>query len=53
MLHAERVAVRPEDSNRAGGAGLAEGFEAFEGLLAVVEGGGHAVEGEHGGGDEF
>lgn len=32
--------------------GHAEGFDAFEGLLAVVEGGGHAVDLEVGGFDE-
>lgn len=52
MLHALSVLLRTEDSYSfvIGGA---EGFEAFVALLAVVEAGGHAVDAEEGGGDEF
>lgn len=48
---ARGVAVGAEDGDLA--RWVAEGFEAFVGLLAVVEAGGHAVEGEEGGGDKF
>ena len=42
--------VRAEDGD--GAVVLAEGFHALVALHAVVEAGGHAVDGEVGGGDE-
>lgn len=52
VLHAGGVLVRAEDLE-AGVAGGAEGLEALVGLLAVVEGGGHAVDADVGVGDEL
>ena len=49
-LHAESVLVGAEDGD--GTVWLAEGFHAFVALDSVVEAGGHAVDGEMGGGDE-
>lgn len=51
VLEARGVAVGAEDGD-AVVARQAEGFEAFVGLLAVVEGGGHAVQADVGVGDE-
>jgi len=51
MLHSLSVLLGAKDVDGLVG-GVAEGFEAFVALLAVVEGGGHAVEAEEGGGDE-
>ena len=56
VLHALRVAVGTEDGDApvwmGGRRGVAEGFEAFIGLLTVVEGGGEAVERDVRGGHE-
>lgn len=52
VLHAGGVAVRAEDLE-AGVAGGAEGLEPLVGLLAVVEGRGHAVDADVGVGDEL
>jgi len=51
VLQTGGVAVRPEDGDFV--IGGSEGFEAFVGLLTVVEGRGHAVETEVGVCDEF
>lgn len=51
MRHACGVHAWAEHGD-GGVVGHAEGFDAFEGLLAVVEGGGHAVDLEVGGFDE-
>jgi len=51
VLETGCVAVGTEYGNFVGGG--SECFHAFVGLLAVVEGGGHAVEAEVGVGDEF
>lgn len=51
MLETGGVAVGAEDGDGVGG--RAEGFKTFVGLLAVIEGGRHAVEAEEGVGDEF
>lgn len=47
VLHASGIAIGAEDLNGRV-AGSAEGFEALVGLLAVVEGGGHAVDANEG-----
>lgn len=52
VLEPGRVAVRAEYGDLVV-AREAEGFEAFVGLLAVVEGRGHAVEADVGVGDEL
>lgn len=51
VLHAFCVAVGSEDGYFAV-AGVAESFETFVDLLAVVKTGGHAVDVEEGGGHE-
>ena len=43
MLKADGVAVWPEEDDTSGIARHAEGLEAFQGLLAVVEGWCHAM----------
>lgn len=52
VLHASGIAVGTEDLN-GGIAGRAEGLEALIGLLAVVEGGGHAMDADVRVGDEL
>lgn len=51
VLETGSIAVGTEYGDFVGGG--SEGFEAFVGLLTVVEGGGHAVEAEVGVGDEL
>lgn len=52
MDHAGCILGGAENGN-AGVGGEAKGFDAFEGLLAVVEDGSHAVDPEVGVGDEL
>lgn len=52
MLHAQGVTIGAEDLD-GGVAGGPEGFETLVGLLAVVEGRGHAMDADEGVADEF
>lgn len=52
VLHANGVAIGSKDLNRAI-AGCSESFETFVGLLAVVEGGSHAMYADVGVGDKL